>query len=115
MAETQKQRQEKLNKEEKILNLMQFARKAGKLIGGSDACIRELHHKHIHLFVIASDTAPRTVSRIEYELGEKKSKIMILRFGTQEELSAALGLPLTAVFGISDKNFAVKMIDYWQS
>lgn len=94
---------------------MQFARKAGKLIGGTDACMREVHHKHIHLIVIATDTAERTVSRVKNELREHNSKVMVIQLSSQEELSAALGLPLTGVYGISDKNFAAKMIEYWQS
>lgn len=94
---------------------MQFARKAGKLVSGTDACLREVHHRHIHLIVIASDTAERTVSRVKNELKEQNSKIQILQFGSQEELSAALGLPITGVYGISDKNFAAKIIEYWQS
>jgi len=33
-------------------------------------------------------------------------------FGTQEELSASLGLPFTGIIGILDNNFASKIITY---
>ena len=115
MVEAKKQGQEEMSNEAKIINLMQFARKAGKLSTGVDACMRELHHKHIHLIVIASDTAERTANRVKHELRELNSRIMTISISSQSELSAALGLPLTGVFGISDKNFAAKMIEYWQS
>ena len=99
----------------KILNLMQFARKAGKLVSGTDACLRAMHHKHIHIIVVADDTALRTISRLEYEIRENNLRVEIIRMGSQEELSAALGLPITGVFGISDKNFAAKISEYWQA
>ena len=41
----------------KIINLMQFARKDGKLIAGTDACLREHNSRGLRLIVIASDTA----------------------------------------------------------
>ncbi|MDD3536195.1 MAG: ribosomal L7Ae/L30e/S12e/Gadd45 family protein [Candidatus Cloacimonetes bacterium] len=104
-----------MEKNERILNLMQFARKAGKLTGGTDACLRELHKKHLHLVIIAQDAAERTQARIRRELSASGQKIQILVFGQRDKISAALGMPLTAVFGISDKNFATKMIEYWQA
>lgn len=99
----------------KILNLMQFARKAGKLVAGSDACLRAMHHKHIHLLVIASDTAERTRMRIESDVKQYHSRLQIIHAGTQAELSAALGLPITGVFGISDQNFAASILGNWQA
>lgn len=104
-----------MDKYDRILNLMQFARKAGKLKGGTDACLRELHQRHLYLIIIAKDAAERTHSRINYELSASGQKIQIISFSEREILSAALGMPLTAVFGISDKNFANKMIEYWQA
>ncbi|MCB5246940.1 MAG: ribosomal L7Ae/L30e/S12e/Gadd45 family protein [Candidatus Cloacimonetes bacterium] len=96
----------------KIVNLMQFARKAGKLTAGADACLRELHSRGLRLVIIASDTAERTAARIEAALRERGDKVATLRLGTQEELSAALGLPLTGIFGITDKQFATRMLEY---
>lgn len=115
MAQAQKQELGSMSKEAKIMNLMQFARKAGKLSAGTDACLRELHHKHIHLIIVAADTAERTVTRVKNDLREQNSKVMMIELSSQQELSAALGLHLTGVYGISDKNFAAKMIEYWQS
>ncbi len=99
----------------KIQNLMQFARKAGKLVAGVDACLRAMHRKHIHLIVIAADSSERTIKRVNFEIKESGAKLPVISFGNQSELSAALGLPKTGVFGISDKNFAAKIMDYWQA
>jgi len=99
----------------KIINMMQFARKAGKLVAGIDACMRGLHRKHIHLIVVASDSSDRTVKRVKAEAGEYSAKLPVISLGNQIEMSAALGLPKTGVFGISDKNIAAKIMDLWQA
>ena len=96
----------------KIINLMQFARKAGKITAGADACIRELHSHGLRLIIIAADTSERSVARINAALLEQGVHANILRLSTQQELSAALGLPLTGIFGVTDKQFATRMLEY---
>lgn len=97
----------------RIVNLMQFARKAGKVIAGTEACLRALHGKGLQLLVIASDTAPRTINRIENATADSGKKVPAIRISRRAELSAALGLPLTAVYGILDRQFASKMLEYY--
>jgi ribosomal protein L7Ae-like RNA K-turn-binding protein len=97
----------------KIVNLMQFARKAGKLVSGTDACLRAIHGKGLHLIIIAEDTAERTVKRIINATAENGGKIPVINLGKQTEISAALGLPITAIFGVLDKQFAAKMKEYY--
>lgn len=90
----------------KITNLMQFARKAGKLVSGADACLRALHRGKIYMMIITEDTAPRTADRITRELAMENGRVQMLRAGNQVALSEALGLPVTGIFGIIDKQFA---------
>lgn len=97
---------------DKIINLMQFARKAGKLVSGTDACLRALHGRKLYLIIIAEDTAIRTVNRINNATKEPGAKIPVIQLGNQLGISAALGLPLTTVFGIQDRQFAAKMMEY---
>lgn len=97
--------------ENKIINLMQFARKAGKIITGADACLRELNSRGLRLLIIAGDTSARSVSRIEAVVRENELKVSILRISTQED-SAALGVPFTGIYGITDKQFATRMLEY---
>jgi ribosomal protein L7Ae-like RNA K-turn-binding protein len=99
----------------KMLNMMQFARKAGKMISGLDACIRGLNHQHIRLLVIAEDTSERTKKSIINLNNSSTYPVKMIVTGTQREISYALGLPVSGVFGISDKNFAVKIMEYWQA
>ena len=94
----------------KIINLMQFARNAGKLIAGTDACLRELHSRGLRLIIIATDTAERSAARME--AAAEQNPATILRLGTQQELSAALGVPITGIYGITDKQFATRMLEY---
>ena len=91
---------------QKMTTLMQFARRAGKLISGYDACLRAMHHRKLYLVLIAEDTAPRTCRGIEQALNENQIAIPLLRAGNQTDLSQALGLPKSGVFGIGDKQFA---------
>lgn len=90
----------------KATTLMQFARKAGKLVSGYDACLRAMHHRKLYLVLLAVDTAPRTSRGIEHAISESQLSIPMLRLGTQTVLSQALGLPKSGVFGIGDKQFA---------
>lgn len=97
----------------KILNLMQFARKAGKLEAGSEACIRALHRGHIHTIVVASDAALRSKEKIKHELEKSGKDIPFIQGGSKVEISSALGIAETGIFGISDKNFATGIAKHY--
>ncbi|MEN6444484.1 MAG: ribosomal L7Ae/L30e/S12e/Gadd45 family protein [Candidatus Cloacimonas sp.] len=99
----------------KIITLMQFARKAGKLVSGFDACERSLNKKNIALVILAEDSSERTKEKIKKYAETTGNRNKIIETGNQIEISAALGLPLTGVFGITDKSFAGKIMEYWLS
>jgi len=99
----------------KMINLMQFARKAGKLVSGYDATIRALNRDLVYLVVTAEDSSERTLKNLQHALEPLKARVKHLSFGSQTELAQALGLPDTAVFGVLDKNFAGKIVEYWQA
>lgn len=99
----------------KILNLMQFSRKAGKLVSGLDACVRGINHHILRLLIVAEDTSIRTQDNLKKINSSNPSPVKIIVTGSQKEISYALGLPITGVFGISDKNFASKILEYWKA
>ncbi|MDD2229139.1 MAG: ribosomal L7Ae/L30e/S12e/Gadd45 family protein [Candidatus Cloacimonetes bacterium] len=99
----------------KILNLMQFSRKAGKMVSGLDACVRGMNHHILRLLIVAEDTSERTKNNLYKINSSNPSPVKIIETGSQKEISYALGLPITGVFGISDKNFATKIIEYWKA
>ena len=105
------------NEEKKshIINLMQFARKAGKMVSGTDACLRDLRKNNLKLIIIAEDTSLKTVKRITDARNILESAVPIIRWGTQKELSSALGLPISGIFGIKDGQFAAKVLEYYSN
>lgn len=96
----------------KVVTLMQFARKAGKLVYGYDACLRAMHHNKLYLVILAEDTAPRTQRGITLAISEQRTEIPVMVLGLQADLSAALGLPTSGVFGLGDKQFASAILKY---
>ncbi|MFO7659723.1 MAG: ribosomal L7Ae/L30e/S12e/Gadd45 family protein [Candidatus Cloacimonadaceae bacterium] len=101
-----------IDKEQKILTLIQFSRKAGKLVNGFEACKKEILNGKVRLLILTQDVADNTKDKIMKFVTETGIAVPTHQFGTQKELSAALGLPWTAVFGILDKNFASKIVSY---
>ncbi len=91
---------------QKMTTLLQFARKAGKLVHGYDACLRSLNHRKLYLMLIAEDTSQRTRRGVENALAQSPLTIPLITAGNQAELSQALGLPISGIFGIEDKQFA---------
>lgn len=100
---------------DKIITLMQFACKAGKLIHGFEACQRGLHHNLIKVLIVAEDISERTMKTLEGINRSLDHPVKMISLGSKEELSAALGLPESGIFGISDRNFASRIIAYWQA
>jgi ribosomal protein L7Ae-like RNA K-turn-binding protein len=94
---------------------MQFARKAGKMVSGLDACVRGLNHHIIRLLIVAEDTSIRTQNNLIRTNSSNPNPVKMIITGSQKEISYALGLPITGVFGISDKSFAAKIMEYWQA
>lgn len=99
----------------KVINLLQFARKAGKIVTGADACIRELNSRGLRLVVIANDISERSVRRIEHQINELDLTTPLIRLGSQEILSNALGVHQTGIYGVKDKQFAARMLEYISS
>ena len=100
-------------KEQKILTLLQFARKAGMVVHGSDACIRSINHGKLHFIVLAADLSQNSTNKLLRIKEETQSNVRIISLLTQNEISSALGLPITGIIGLTDKRFAVKILEYW--
>ena len=94
---------------------MQFARKAGKLTHGYEACQRGLQHNLLKVVIMAEDISERSKRSFEIQNNSLPHPIQIVSIGTKADLSMALGLPESAIFGISDRNFAARIVEYWQA
>lgn len=102
-----------IDKTEKIMNLMQFARKAGKIVHGFDACLRSLNRKHVHVIVLATDLSEKSAMKLKKAVADLDNRVPIISLGTQNTISQALGLPITGIIGVMDKQFAAKINEYW--
>ena len=89
---------------EKIESYLGFAKKAGKLLTGTDTCLRQIDKKKIKLLIVASDSAENTLKKVIVKA--ENSKVPYEVFSTKEELSRITGEKLSGVFGITDDNFA---------
>jgi len=101
--------------ESRILSLLQFARKAGKIIHGTDACLRGIFGSKIHLIVLAADISDNTLERILRKIDTIQRSVAQIKILDKSRLSQALGVPDTAVFGVTDKQFATRILELWQA
>lgn len=94
----------------KILSLLGLAKKAGKVIVGTDAVISKLQDNTLHLIFLASDASFATIDKLE-----KKSfyyNVKIIKSFTSDELSDAIGSNNNKVLGIQDNGFAKAMLKH---
>lgn len=94
----------------KVLTLIGFAAKAGKITYGSDACIMGLNKQKIQLILLASDTAANTKEKIEHTC--KKAGVSCIKCFDRETLSEAVGKYNKVVLGITDASFSEKIKEY---
>lgn len=71
---------------------------------GTESCIEAINKNKLHIIIIASDSAKRTIKNFEIKCKERKIPIYV--FGTKEELSKSIGKSNKTVIGIRDRNLA---------
>ncbi len=87
----------------KIFNLLGLARRAGKLVFGTDAVLKNLGKKQTHMIFVASDSSPATIDKVE-----KKAffyHIPVIKKYSTDELAKALGQENPKVIGLNDSGF----------
>lgn len=88
----------------KILNLLGIAKKARKLVLGTDTSVALLKANKLDLLVVATDVSASTYDKLV-----KKAyfyQVPLMYKYTTEELSNALGVDQVKVIGITDAGFA---------
>lgn len=94
----------------KILSLLGLAKKAGKVIVGTDAVISKLQDNNLSLIFVAKDSSLATMDKLE-----KKAfyyNVKIIKSFTSDELSFAIGSNNNKVLGIADGGFAKAMLKH---
>lgn len=88
----------------KIINLIHMARKAGKVEFGYDACSRAAMHHKCKLIICSEDLAENQCRKLK-TLAEA-SNVKFLRFGSKKEFGEAFSRRDVAIIAIEDRNFA---------
>ncbi len=101
--------------EKKIITMIQFARKAGQIVYGFEAMKKNVINGRIRLLLLTKDISQNTKDKIMRIMQAVEIEIPVKEYSTQQELSTALGLPLTCIIGILDNNFAGKILNYINS
>ncbi len=94
---------------DKILTLLGFASKAGKLSYGFDAVKTALMQSKSKLVLIANDTSAKTRKEITFFSGKFKTQVLDLDAYNMETLSHAVGRKC-AVVSVNDNSFADGLI-----
>ena len=94
---------------DKVLSLLSFAKKAGKIVAGSNAVQRSLLLGKSYLIVIAKDAGLSIKDKMIRLCNE--NSIPYLVYGSNEILSKALGEVNKVIFSVEDENFAKSILD----
>ena len=89
---------------DKMLTYIGFAKKAGKLVAGSNACRFAMKKGRLKLLIIAEDASENTKNKMAGEAGSQGLPYKV--YGYSDELSHTAGISGRMVFGITDDNFA---------
>ncbi|MFR2534296.1 MAG: L7Ae/L30e/S12e/Gadd45 family ribosomal protein [Clostridia bacterium] len=92
----------------KIGGLLGLARKAGKVVFGTEGTMEAIRRKQVKLIIVAQDAAPRTKKNF-MQIAEQM-QIPISIYGTIEELSNCIGQQNKAILGIKEIHFSEEII-----
>jgi len=87
---------------DKIVTLLQFAKKSGKVILGRDAVAKAVIKRNVRYVIIATDLSLNTIESLKNIT--EKYKINVVKFGNKELFLSIFG-KYTGIVGISDENF----------
>jgi len=95
---------------DKVHSLLGFAQKAGKAVSGEEGLRWHAANGRAFLLILAEDARPKRVRDVMM-LGEQYH-IKLIRFGTLESLSQAVGRPVGAAVALLDQGIAKAILDY---
>lgn len=88
---------------DKVLNYLGLSKRAGKLVQGTDAVLKNLRSRQTHLMFVASDASLATIQNVS-----KKGlfyNIPVINKYSTDELSNSLGEKNIKVIAINDQGF----------
>jgi len=93
-----------MSNKEKVLTMLGFAQKGGKLVSGESAVKAMFDKGQIHLLILAEDLSENR-RRFWVNIAERDN-VPVLIIGNKHELGVAVGLSPRALLGITDKQMA---------
>lgn len=93
----------------KILTLLGFCSKAGKMSCGMDMTVEALKRGKASLVIAASDVSTKSLKEITFNADKSKVKVLVLECDMQT-LSHAIGRKC-GILSVNDKGFAEAMVD----
>ncbi len=91
----------------KLLSLLGFAQKAGKLATGDETCELYLKRKKVKLILLATDAAENTLEK--WKWAGKGNNVPVYAIADRETLSHAIGKANRTVVAVLDSGFARQM------
>lgn len=88
----------------KTLRYMGLAKRAGKLISGSNTVIHEMGRGRVSLVILAADISENSEQKMMREI--RKNDTDFVKYGKKSDLSQAVGQAERSVFAITDDQFA---------
>jgi len=89
----------------KILTLLGFASKAGKLSCGMDASVEAVKKGKSRLCLVANDVSPKSLKEINFFAMKNNVRVVILDDCNIDTLSAAIGRKC-GILSVNDSSFA---------
>jgi ribosomal protein L7Ae-like RNA K-turn-binding protein len=92
---------------EKILSLLGFAKKAGKLVTGTNAVLRSILYGDAYLVIIADDAGSSVKDKFKRICDENDVKLYIL--GNSKDLERATGEENKVIYSVTEAGFSNKL------
>ena len=94
----------------KILTLLGFCSKAGKMSCGMDMTVESLKRGKASLVVAANDVSAKSLKEITFNADKNETKVLVLSWCDMQTLSHAIGRKC-GILSVNDKGFAEAMVD----
>lgn len=95
---------------DKALNLLGIARRAGKISIGHDACVTDIKSKSARLCYLSVAASDRLKDEMKHICEAFNTNIIVSKY-TMEELGICLGSKKIAVITVNDEGFAKRIIE----
>ncbi len=92
---------------DKILSLLGFAKKAGKLVTGSNAVLRSILYGESEIVIVTIDAGKSVQEKFERICTE--NEVPFFCVGKQDELERATGEKNKVIYSVVDTGFANKL------